>query len=58
MAEAAAERKYDYIAITDHSKGLKIAGGTDEEQLEQQGLEVRALNCGSSFNGVTVLRSS
>jgi len=27
MANAAIERSYQYIAITDHSKGLKIAGG-------------------------------
>ena len=27
MAEAAVSRGYSYIAITDHSKGLKIAGG-------------------------------
>ncbi|HEY6467247.1 MAG TPA: PHP domain-containing protein [Candidatus Acidoferrales bacterium] len=31
MAEAATERGYEYIAITDHSKGLKIAGGIDEQ---------------------------
>src|SRR5438477_351266 len=29
MAEAAAGRGYEFIAITDHSKGLKIAGGID-----------------------------
>jgi histidinol phosphatase-like PHP family hydrolase len=27
MAEAGDDRGYEYIAITDHSKGLKIAGG-------------------------------
>jgi len=32
MAQAAAARGYEYIAITDHSKGLKIAGGINEEQ--------------------------
>src|ERR1041384_3253238 len=30
MAEAAIARGYEYIGITDHSKGLKIAGGIDE----------------------------
>src|SRR4051812_32631491 len=29
MADAAVKRGYEYIAITDHSKGLKIAGGID-----------------------------
>ena len=31
MADAAVERCYFYIAITDHSKGLKVAGGIDED---------------------------
>jgi DNA polymerase (family 10) len=39
MAEAAAPRGYEYGAITDHSKGLKIAGGIDENQLQQQASE-------------------
>src|SRR5213079_1690309 len=37
MAEAAQSRGYEYIAITDHGKGLKIAGGINETELEQQG---------------------
>ena len=56
MAEAARERGYEYIAITDHSKGLKIAGGIDEKALAKQAREIAALNktsCGS----LTVLRS-
>ena len=44
IAEAAIERKYRYIAITDHTKGLKIAHGLDEERLEQQGREIMELN--------------
>src|SRR5207248_11502510 len=40
MAEAAAALNYEYIAITDHSKGLKIAGGINEEQLRQQAAEI------------------
>src|ERR1041385_8591640 len=36
MAQAAIARGYEYIAITDHAKGLKIAGGIDESQLETQ----------------------
>jgi PHP domain-containing protein len=39
-AEAAIECGYQYIAITDHTKGLKIAGGLDEKRLEQQGREI------------------
>ena len=36
MADAAKERGYEYIAITDHSKSLKIAGGIDERTLKKQ----------------------
>ena len=32
MAEAARERGYEYIAITDHSKALAMANGLDEER--------------------------
>ena len=44
MAEAASERHYEYIAVTDHSKGLKIAGGIDEGQLQEQRKEIDAVN--------------
>lgn len=36
MAAEANRRGYEYIAITDHAKGLKIAGGIDEKQLQHQ----------------------
>jgi len=46
MADAAMRRGYSYIAITDHSKGLKIAGGINEDKLVQQGEEIREVNEG------------
>jgi histidinol phosphatase-like PHP family hydrolase len=57
MAEAARSRGYSYIAITDHSKGLKIAGGIDEDQLAKQGEEIAAINESMRGNGFRVLRS-
>jgi histidinol phosphatase-like PHP family hydrolase len=59
MAEAAEERGYEYIAITDHAKGLKIAGGIDEAELAQQGKEIDSVNRGLAAAGrkVRVLRS-
>ena len=57
MAEGARERGYEYIAITDHSKGLKIAGGIDEKALAKQAREIAAVNKASRGSGVTVLRS-
>ena len=44
MGEAAYARGYEYIAITDHSKGLKIAGGMNEVQLRKQGVEIKKAN--------------
>ncbi len=35
MANGGIERNYKYIAITDHTQGLKIAGGLDEKRLAQ-----------------------
>ena len=59
MADAAKERSYVYIAITDHSKGLKIAGGIDERALKRQGTEIAKVNAALSKSGsqLTVLRS-
>src|SRR5207249_11484865 len=48
MADAARERSYEYIAITDHSKGLKIAGGIDERALRKQRTEIAKLNSSAS----------
>lgn len=44
VAEAEALWNYDFIGITDHSKGLKIARGMDEEQLAEQGEEIARVN--------------
>src|SRR5579872_4528457 len=59
MARAASDRGYEYIAITDHSKGLKIAGGINEEQLQQQAMEIEEVNAKLQDEGRTirVLRS-
>ena len=44
MAEAAKKRGYKYIAITDHSQSLKIAGGLTEKRLREQVEEIQKLN--------------
>jgi PHP domain len=44
MADAADDIGHEYIAITDHSQGLKIAGGINEEQLRQQAVEIEIVN--------------
>jgi DNA polymerase (family 10) len=59
MAGAASQRSYEYIAITDHSRSLKIAGGIDEHALKKQGAEIAKLNILASKSGakLIVLRS-
>ncbi len=44
MLGAARERGYQYIAITDHSPGLGIAGGLDIDRLHQQAKLIDELN--------------
>jgi histidinol phosphatase-like PHP family hydrolase len=56
MKNAATERGYEYIAITDHSKGLKIAGGIDERALQKQAGEIQKTNSRQPTDTV-VLRS-
>jgi putative hydrolase len=59
MAQAAVARGYEYIAITDHAKGLKIAGGIDESQLDTQAEEIAQINAAmaSTAKPFRVLRS-
>lgn len=44
MANAAMARGYEYIAISDHSPRLKIAGGVSIEALKKKRKEIDALN--------------
>lgn len=44
MAERAREKGYSYIAITDHSKFLKVANGLNEARLKAQRDEITKLN--------------
>lgn len=55
MALAARELGYEYIAITDHTKSTRIAGGQDETAIIEQIKEVEALNRELHSHGITVL---
>ncbi len=55
MAKAGIERGYSYIGITDHSKGLKIAGGINEYEVARQGEEIDQANV--ALDGFTILKS-
>lgn len=58
MARSGLELGYRYIAITDHSKGLPIAGGIDEEELARQAREIEGVNekLASEGHNFTVLK--
>jgi DNA polymerase (family 10) len=56
MAEAARERGYEYIGITDHSQSLKIASGVPVDDLWQQIRYIDKLN--GKLRGFRILKSS
>jgi DNA polymerase (family 10) len=53
MIEAARNRGYRYVAITDHSKSLGIAGGLSDDDLLRHAAEIRSLN--AKFSDIRVL---
>lgn len=53
MADEARRRGYAYLAITDHSFGLAVAGGLDADRLSRQIDEIAALN--EELNDITLL---
>jgi DNA polymerase (family 10) len=53
MADAAKALGYEYIAITDHSKSLKVARGLDEKRLKEQIDIIKKLN--KEIEGIRIL---
>lgn len=53
MAEAARDRGYKYMAITDHSKNLAFANGLDDKRAEQHIKRIRA--AGKNLPGIKIL---
>ena len=56
MALAAKKLGHEYLAITDHSRSAKVAGGLDEKQLLKQLEEIDKLN--EELVGIRILKSS
>ena len=54
MAVAAKRRGLKYIAITDHSKRVSMAGGLDADRLRSQWEEIDTLN--ENLKGITLLK--
>ena len=44
MAAAARDRGYDYVAICDHTSGLRVVPGLDADGLRRQAAEIEAAN--------------
>ncbi|SDF43653.1 DNA polymerase (family 10) [Limimonas halophila] len=55
MAEAAREQGWDYLAISDHSKAVRVANGLDAERLAAQIDEIDALD--AELKDITVLKA-
>lgn len=56
MALAAKKLGHEYLAITDHSRSAKVAGGLDEKQLLKQLEEIDKFN--EELVGIRILKSS
>jgi len=54
MAEKAEEMGYAYIAITDHSRAVRVAGGLNEKELAKHLKEIEKV--GSQFSGLRILK--
>ncbi|MBB6452044.1 DNA polymerase (family 10) [Salirhabdus euzebyi] len=53
MVLRARELNYEYIAITDHSKFLRVANGLNEERIRKQREEINRLN--QKYNDIHIL---
>lgn len=56
MVEAARARGYHYLAISDHSQSLAMAGGLDRERVHRQWEEIAEV--GARHDDITVLRAT
>lgn len=56
LADAARRKGYQYIAITDHTKSLLVAGGLNESKLKREMKEIRKIN--KKLRGITLLAST
>jgi len=56
MAEAAKEKGYAFLGITDHSRSQTVAGGLSEDELAEQIDEIDQIN--EELEGITILKAS
>ena len=55
MVEACRDRGYEYLAITDHSRAVTVAGGLQPEEVREQWKEIETLR--SQVEGIHLFRS-
>ena len=55
MAKRAKQLGYEYIAITDHSKAVRIAGGLDDDELAEHLKQIDKAN--KRVSGIRILKS-
>ncbi|RPI48979.1 MAG: DNA polymerase/3'-5' exonuclease PolX [Acidobacteria bacterium] len=56
MIEAAAARGYEYVAITDHTQAVRVAGGLTRGGFHQQFKQIDRLQ--TRFPGITILKGA
>ena len=56
MVKAAAQRGYEYIAITDHTKSVRVAGGLGRSGFQKQWREIEGLQ--KRVPGLTILKGA
>jgi DNA polymerase (family 10) len=54
MAEAGRKKGYEYLAVTEHSKRVTMAGGLDARRLENQIKRIERIN--ERLDGITLLK--
>jgi DNA polymerase (family 10) len=56
MVEACRDRRYEYIAITDHTKAVRVAGGLGPREFRKQFREIEKLQ--KTTNGIAILKGA
>lgn len=56
MIEACAGRRYEYIAITDHTKAVRVAGGLNKAGFHKQSREIDAIR--KKVTGLVILKGA
>lgn len=56
MVEAARQRGYEYIAITDHTRSVRVAGGLTRRDFRRQFKEIERLQ--ARLSGITILKGA